>query len=128
MRVCISTYMLASGLIAGGMNWWQAVGGILLGKLIVLIPMLLNAHAGAALRQPVSRVCPRLLFPVLGAEHVRRVARYRHDQDPRRHRRAVHARRRILHPAPVSDMAELKIGIDFLHKVIAMTMTFFLRD
>src|SRR5215469_12953412 len=29
--------------------------------------MVLNAHAGAALRQPVSRVCPRLLFPVLVA-------------------------------------------------------------
>jgi hypothetical protein len=38
--------MLASGLIAGGMNWWQAVGTILLGNLIVLMPMLLNAHAG----------------------------------------------------------------------------------
>src|SRR5258708_14956910 len=46
MSVCIPTYMLASGLIAGGMNWFQAVGTILLGNLIVLIPMLLNAHAG----------------------------------------------------------------------------------
>jgi len=48
MSVCIPTYMLASGLIAGGMAWWQAIGTILLGNLIVLIPMLLNAHAGAA--------------------------------------------------------------------------------
>jgi hypothetical protein len=40
MSVCIPTYMLASGLIAGGMNWWQAVGTILLGNLIVLVPML----------------------------------------------------------------------------------------
>ena len=47
MSVCIPTYMLASGLIAGGMNWWQAIGTILLGNLIVLVPMLLNAHAGA---------------------------------------------------------------------------------
>ena len=47
MSVCIPTYMLASGLIAGGMSWWQAIGTILLGNLIVLIPMLLNAHAGA---------------------------------------------------------------------------------
>src|ERR1700739_905011 len=47
MSVCIPTYMLASGLIAGGMNWVQAVLTILLGNLIVLIPMLLNAHAGA---------------------------------------------------------------------------------
>ena len=35
MSVCIPTYMLASGLISGGMNWWQAVGTILLGNLIV---------------------------------------------------------------------------------------------
>jgi nucleobase:cation symporter-1, NCS1 family len=47
MSVCIPTYMLASGLIAGGMDWIEAVGTILLGNLIVLIPMLLNAHAGA---------------------------------------------------------------------------------
>ena len=46
MSVCIPTYMLASGLIAGGMSWLQAVLTILLGNLIVLIPMLLNAHAG----------------------------------------------------------------------------------
>jgi NCS1 family nucleobase:cation symporter-1 len=26
------------------MNWWQAVGTILLGNRIVLVPMLLNAH------------------------------------------------------------------------------------
>jgi nucleobase:cation symporter-1, NCS1 family len=42
MSVCIPTYMLALGLIAGGMNWWQAVGTILLGNLIVLVPMRLN--------------------------------------------------------------------------------------
>jgi len=47
MSVCIPTYMLASGLIAGGMSWWQAIATILLGNLIVLVPMLLNAHAGA---------------------------------------------------------------------------------
>src|SRR6266853_5184480 len=35
MSVCIPTYMLASSLIAGGMNWWQAIGTILLGNLIV---------------------------------------------------------------------------------------------
>ena len=47
MSMEVTTYMLASSLIAGGMNWWQAVGTILLGNLIVLIPMVLNAHAGA---------------------------------------------------------------------------------
>ena len=46
MSVCIPTYMLASGLIAGGMNWRQALLTITLGNVIVLIPMILNAHAG----------------------------------------------------------------------------------
>jgi NCS1 family nucleobase:cation symporter-1 len=47
MSMEVSTYMLASGLIAGGMNWKQAIVTILLGNLIVLVPLLLNAHAGA---------------------------------------------------------------------------------
>jgi len=47
MSMEVSTYMLASGLIAGGMNWKQAIFTILLGNLIVLVPLLLNAHAGA---------------------------------------------------------------------------------
>src|SRR5579863_9855214 len=66
MSVCIPTYMLASGLIAGGMNWWQAVGTILLGNLVVLVPMLLNAHAGAkyGIRFPVF---VRASFGVRGA-------------------------------------------------------------
>ena len=56
MSVCIPTYMLASGLIAGGMNWWQAMLTIGLGNIIVLIPMILNAHAGTKYGIP---------FPVL---------------------------------------------------------------
>jgi NCS1 family nucleobase:cation symporter-1 len=66
MSVCIPTYMLASGLIAGGMSWWQAVGTILLGNLIVLIPMLLNAHAGAKYGIPFP-VLVRASFGVKGA-------------------------------------------------------------
>jgi NCS1 family nucleobase:cation symporter-1 len=58
--------MLASGLIAGGMNWIQAVGTILLGNLIVLIPMLLNAHAGAEYGIPFP-VFVRASFGVRGA-------------------------------------------------------------
>ena len=42
MSACIPTYMLASSLIGGGMNWWQAVLTIFLGNLIVLVPMILN--------------------------------------------------------------------------------------
>jgi nucleobase:cation symporter-1, NCS1 family len=46
MAHCIPTYMLASGLIGAGMNWWQALVTILLGNVIVLIPILLNSHPG----------------------------------------------------------------------------------
>lgn len=46
MAHCIPTYMLASGLIAAGMNWWQALITILLGNTIVLAPILLNSHPG----------------------------------------------------------------------------------
>lgn len=66
MSVCIPTYMLASGLIAGGMSWWQAIGTILLGNLIVLAPMLLNAHAGARYGIPFP-VFVRASFGVRGA-------------------------------------------------------------
>jgi len=46
MSVVITTYTLAGGFIEAGMNWWQAMITILLGNCIVLIPMILNAHAG----------------------------------------------------------------------------------
>lgn len=46
MAHCIPTYMLSSGLISAGMNWWQALLTILLGNTIVLIPILLNSHPG----------------------------------------------------------------------------------
>jgi nucleobase:cation symporter-1, NCS1 family len=66
MSVCIPTYMLASGLIAGGMSWIQAIVTILLGNLIVLVPMLLNAHAGARYGIPFP-VFVRASFGVRGA-------------------------------------------------------------
>jgi NCS1 family nucleobase:cation symporter-1 len=46
MSVVITTYTLAGGFIEQGMNWWQAMLTILLGNTVVLIPMVLNAHAG----------------------------------------------------------------------------------
>jgi NCS1 family nucleobase:cation symporter-1 len=46
MAHCIPTYMLASGLMETGMNWWQALLTILLGNTIVLAPILLNSHPG----------------------------------------------------------------------------------
>src|SRR5438105_2658872 len=66
MSVCIPTYMLASGLIAGGMSWRQAIFTILLGNVIVLVPMLLNAHAGARYGIPFP-VFVRASFGVRGA-------------------------------------------------------------
>ena len=66
MSVCIPTYMLASGLIAVGMSWKQALLTILLGNVIVLIPMILNAHAGAKYGIPFP-VYVRASFGVLGA-------------------------------------------------------------
>ena len=66
MSMEVTTYMLASSLIAGGMNWWEAVGTILLGNLIVLIPMVLNAHAGAKYGIPFP-VFVRASFGTRGA-------------------------------------------------------------
>ncbi|HXB94834.1 MAG TPA: cytosine permease, partial [Puia sp.] len=66
MCLCIPTYMLASSLIGGGMNWWQAILTIFLGNIIVLIPMLLNGRAGARYGIPFP-VYARASFGVKGA-------------------------------------------------------------
>src|SRR5919107_1231587 len=66
MSVVITTYLLASSLMAAGMNWWQALLTISLGNLIVLIPMLLNAHAGTKYGVPFP-VFVRTSFGVRGA-------------------------------------------------------------
>ena len=66
MAACIPTYMLASSLIEKGMNWWQAVLTVFLGNVIVLIPMMLNAHAGTKYGIPFPVYC-RAAFGTLGA-------------------------------------------------------------
>jgi NCS1 family nucleobase:cation symporter-1 len=66
MSVCIPTYTLAAGLIDTGMSWRQAMLTIFLGNTIVLIPMLLNAHAGAKHGVPFP-VFARASFGVLGS-------------------------------------------------------------
>lgn len=66
MSLCIPTYMLASSLIGGGMNWWQAILTIFLGNTIVLIPMILNGHAGAKYGIPFP-VFARASFGTTGA-------------------------------------------------------------
>ncbi|HMZ99681.1 MAG TPA: NCS1 family nucleobase:cation symporter-1, partial [Ferruginibacter sp.] len=66
MSLCIPTYMLASSLIEGGMNWWQSILTIFLGNTIVLVPMILNGHAGAKYGIPFP-VFARASFGTRGA-------------------------------------------------------------
>jgi NCS1 family nucleobase:cation symporter-1 len=66
MSVVITTYTLASGLMQQGMNWWQALMTILLGNAIVLVPMILNAHAGTKYGVSFPVLC-RAAFGVKGA-------------------------------------------------------------
>src|SRR5687768_220487 len=66
MSVVITTYTLASGLMQQGMTWWQAMLTILLGNLVVLVPMILNAHAGTKYGVSFPVLC-RAAFGVKGA-------------------------------------------------------------
>ncbi|MEQ1573530.1 MAG: NCS1 family nucleobase:cation symporter-1 [Vicinamibacterales bacterium] len=66
MSVVITTYTLASGLMQQGMRWWQAMVVILLGNMIVLVPMILNAHAGTKYGVSFPVLC-RAAFGVRGA-------------------------------------------------------------
>jgi NCS1 family nucleobase:cation symporter-1 len=66
MSVVITTYTLASGLMQQGMTWWQAMLTILLGNVIVLLPMILNAHAGTKYGVSFPVLC-RASFGVRGA-------------------------------------------------------------
>jgi NCS1 family nucleobase:cation symporter-1 len=66
MAHCIPTYMMASGLISAGMNWWQALITILLGNTIVLAPILLNSHPGTKYGIPFP-VFARAAYGTLGS-------------------------------------------------------------
>src|SRR5438045_9442288 len=66
MSACMPTYLLASSLIGGGMNWSQAIITIFLGNLIVVFPMILNAHAGTRYGIPFPVFC-RASFGTRGA-------------------------------------------------------------
>ena len=66
MAHCLPTYMLAGGLVALGMNWWQALLTIGLGNVIVLVPILLNAHPGTKYGIPFP-VLARSSFGTTGA-------------------------------------------------------------
>jgi NCS1 family nucleobase:cation symporter-1 len=62
----IPTYLLASGLVAVGMNWVQALITIAAAHVIVLLPMLLNSHAGTKYGIPYP-VFARASFGLRGA-------------------------------------------------------------
>src|SRR3954462_5854271 len=66
MSVVITTYTLASGLMQQGMTWWQALLTILSGNSVVLVPMILNAHAGTKYGISFPVLC-RASFGVKGA-------------------------------------------------------------
>ena len=66
MSLCIPTYTMASSYIQQGMNWWQAILTIFLGNAVVLVPMLLNGHAGAQYGIPFP-VFARASFGTKGA-------------------------------------------------------------
>ena len=62
----LPSYGLAAGLIALGMNWAQALITITLANLLVLIPMLLNSHAGTKYGIPFP-VFARAFYGMRGA-------------------------------------------------------------
>jgi NCS1 family nucleobase:cation symporter-1 len=62
----IPSYLLASGLVALGMNWLQAFLTITVANLIVLVPMLLNSHAGTKYGIPFP-VFARAFYGLRGA-------------------------------------------------------------
>jgi NCS1 family nucleobase:cation symporter-1 len=66
MACNIPTYMMSSALIASGMNWWQALLTIFLGNAIVLVPILLNSHAGTKYGIPFP-VLARASYGVYGS-------------------------------------------------------------
>ncbi|MGV3622623.1 MAG: NCS1 family nucleobase:cation symporter-1 [Archangium sp.] len=66
MVVCVTSYTIAAGMISQGLNWWQACLIVLLGNGLVLVPIVLNAHAGAKYGVPFP-VLARSAFGVFGA-------------------------------------------------------------
>ena len=66
MAICIPTYTLASSLVDRGWSWQAAVGSVVLGNVIVLVPIALNSHAGTRYGIPFP-VMARAAFGVVGA-------------------------------------------------------------
>ena len=66
LSACIPAYMLSSGLMGSGMNWWQALLTILVGNLIVLMPILANSHPGTKYGIPFP-VFARAAYGTIGS-------------------------------------------------------------
>jgi NCS1 family nucleobase:cation symporter-1 len=66
MSINIPSWLLASGLVALGMAWYQAIITIAVANVIVLVPMLLISHAGTKYGIPYP-VFARAAFGVFGA-------------------------------------------------------------
>ena len=66
MSVCIPTYMLAANMVEAGLNWRQSLLAISLGNGIVLVPLLVNAHAGTKYGIPFPAYA-RAAFGIRGA-------------------------------------------------------------
>ncbi|MFS0784025.1 NCS1 family nucleobase:cation symporter-1 [Bacillus sp. 1P06AnD] len=73
MCLCLPSYTMASAMISVGMNWWQALLTIFIGNCIILVPVLLNSHAGTKYGIPYP-VFARLWFGSKGA-HIPTVTR-----------------------------------------------------
>lgn len=65
MSVCIPSYMLASSMIADGLSWQLSLVAIFLGNAIVLVPLVVSAHAGTRYGIPFP-VFARASFGVVG--------------------------------------------------------------
>lgn len=62
----IPTYLVAGGLIALGMSWWQAILTVAVGNVLILVPILLNSYVGARFGIPFP-VFVRASYGVFGA-------------------------------------------------------------
>jgi nucleobase:cation symporter-1, NCS1 family len=62
----VPTWLMAGGLIASGLLWWQAIIIIALGNLIVLVPIVLNSHPGTKYGIPFP-IIVRASFGIRGA-------------------------------------------------------------
>ena len=66
MAVCIPTYTLGSGLIDDGISLGLAMTAVIIGNLVILVPLLLNAHPGTRYGIPFP-VLLRAPFGVFGS-------------------------------------------------------------